>query len=108
MRTRDPFLTTFGIWFDRLAVWFTLSMVSFVLLWGFVWERCLGQGTAYALAQLRAVVTGQAEPFVNVLCALSLAVAIETTSLLSAWLFTRWRRQGQLGVAHVRGSRLEG
>lgn len=108
MRTRDPFLITFGIWADRLMVWFLLCMFSFVVLWWFVWDHCLGQGVIFALTQLRDVITGEAKPVVKVLFALSFAVAIETTSLLSAWLFARWRRHAELRTGYVRGSRLEG
>lgn len=104
--SRDPFLAVFGIWLDRAMVWLTLALVSFLLLWSLVWERCLGGTWLEALNQLRAVVTGQAAPIVTVQAALSLAVAMETTTLLSTWLFARWRRQGQPDAAHLRGSRL--
>lgn len=107
MKTRDPFLSTFGIVLDRLAVWLILVMVAFVLLWSAVCERGLGQTWAEAMRQLYAVLTGHAEPISTMLAALSLAVAVLFVNHVAVWLFTRWRRQAELGAMHVRGSRLE-
>lgn len=107
MSTRDPFLMTFGVWLDRLLVWLTLVSVSFLLLWSLVWQR-LGRPWTEAAQQLLAVLSGRGEPIVNVLCGLSLATAGATATLLAAWLFARWRRQGELREAHVRGSQLDG
>jgi hypothetical protein len=106
MKTRDPFLSTFGIVFDRLAVWLILVIVAFVLLWSGIWERGLSQPWTEAINQLRVVLSGHGEPITNTLAALTLTVSIESASLLAAWMFVRWRRQGELGAMHVRGSRL--
>lgn len=107
MSTRDPFLMTFGIWLDRAAVWLTLTGVSFLLLWALVWQRGLGQPWTEAMRQLQTVLRGQADPIVNILCLLTLATAVAASSLLAAWLFMRWRRQGELHGTHVRGSQLD-
>lgn len=106
MKTRDPFLTTLAILFDRLIVWLILVLIWSVLLWSLIWERWLDQDWSETMCHLVAVATGQAVPVVNVLAVLTLTVAILATSLLASWLFARWRRLGEVQVAHVRGSRL--
>jgi hypothetical protein len=107
MKTRDPFLSTFGIWLDRAAVWLALVCITFGLLWSAIWERYLGQSWAEAVNQLRAVLSGQADRITVVLAVLTLAVSVLTVDHLARWLFARWRRQGELNGAHLRGSRIE-
>lgn len=107
MKTRDPFLTMFAVWFDRLVVWLTLVAVSFAVLWSAICGRALGLPWSEATRQLTDVAAGRAVPIITVLAALTLAVAALGTSVVAAWLFARWRRQGRLQAAHLRGSRLE-
>ncbi|GAB7541667.1 hypothetical protein [Cupriavidus sp. 8B] len=108
MSTRDPFLSSLLIVLDRAIVWLVLTGVHFMVLWSAVWQRGLGLSGSLAVQQLQAVFTGGAERLTVTLFALTLAVAVLATSGLCAWLFARWRRQGALRGAHVRGPKLEG
>jgi hypothetical protein len=108
MSTRDPFLSGLVIVLDRAAAWLMLTGVHFMALWAAVWQRGLQLSWTLAMQQLRAVFTGGAERLTLTLFALTLAVAVLGTSALCAWLFARWRRQGELLGGHLRGPRLEG
>lgn len=108
MSIRDPFLNSIGIVLDRAAVWAALTSANFMVLWAAVWQRGLQLHWSTAIQQLETVATGTATPLTRTLFALTLAVAALVTSALCAWLFARWRRQGKLRGAHVRGPRLEG
>lgn len=108
MTLRDPFLISLSILLDRVAVFLILSVVSFMLLWSAVWERGLGLSWTFAFVQLQGIFSGQVERVIVVLFTLTLAVAVLGSGLLSFWLFARWRRRGELGASHLRGSHLEG
>jgi len=108
MSMRDPFLNSLVIVLDRAIVWLTLTGVHFIVLWAAVWQRGLGLSWVLAMRQLQAVFSGSAERVTLTLFALTLAVAVLGTSGLCAWLFARWRRQGELRGGHVRGPQLEG
>ena len=108
MNIRDPFLNSIGIVLDRIAVWAALTSANFMVLWAAVWQRGLRLHWSVAIQQLEIVITGTATPLTRTLFALTLAVAALVTSGLCVWLFARWRREGELRGAHVRGPRLEG
>ncbi|KGS55642.1 hypothetical protein X961_249 [Burkholderia pseudomallei MSHR5613] len=106
MSARDPFLSSLAIVLDRAIAWLVLTSVCFMVLWAAVWQRGLQLSWALAMQQLQAVLTGRAERLTLTLFALTLAVAVLGTSALCALLFARWRRQGELRGAHVRGPKL--
>jgi len=107
MSIRDPFLNSIGILLDRVAVWTALAGANFMVIWAAVWQRGLGLRWSVAVKQLESVVTGTATPLTQTLFVLTLTVAVLATSGVCVWLFTRWRRQGELRGAHIRGPRLE-
>ena len=107
MSARDPFLNSFITVLDRALVWVALTFATFVVVWEVLWERGLGLPWALGLRELGLVFMGESEPVTRTLFALTLAVAMLSTSWLSTWLFSRWRRQGELSSAHIRGPRME-
>lgn len=107
MSIRDPFLNSICILLDRVAVWTALASTNFMVIWAAVWQRGLGLRWSVAVKQLESVVTGTATPLTQTLFVLTLTVAVLATSGVCVWLFTRWRGQGELQGAHIRGPRLE-
>jgi hypothetical protein len=107
MNLRDPFLNGLRIVLDRAAVWLTLTLVCFMVLWAVVWQRGLQLPWTLAMQQLQDVFVGDAQRLTWVLLWLTLAVAVLSTTALCMLLFTRWRRQGELRAGHMRGPRLE-
>lgn len=106
MNIRDPFLNSIGIALDRVAVWTALTGANFMVIWAAVWQRGLGLHWSVAVKQLESVVTGTATSLTRTLFVLTLTVAVLATSAVCMWLFARWRRQGELRGAHIRGPRL--
>jgi hypothetical protein len=107
MSTRDPFIASILVIIDRAIVWLILNLLMFGGLWAAVWMRGLRLPWLVAVKQLRAILTGQAEPVVATLFALTAAVAVLTVSTLCAGLFLLWRRQGRLRGACLRGAQIQ-
>lgn len=107
MSTHDPLLRHWLNAFDRVLVWLTLSLVSSAVIWTFAWARGLEQPAFNGWRVLFALLTGQTTDRTSLtLLTLSAFGGVLLATLLSAWLFARWRRQGELGLRHLRGSQL--
>lgn len=108
MSTHDPFLRYWLNALDRALVWLTLCLVFSAVVWTMAWARGLGQSALNGWRLLYELLTGQAIDRSSLtLLALSAATGVLLATVMSAWLFARWRRQGELGLRHMRGSRLE-
>lgn len=108
MSTRDPFLRHWLNALDRALVWLTLSFVLSAGIWTVAWERGLGQPALNGWRILYALLTSQATDRVSLtLLALCATAGVLLATILSTWLFLRWKGQGELRLRHLRGSRLE-
>jgi hypothetical protein len=106
MRSRDPFLNQFGILVDRLSAWLILVLISTLLLWSCVWHTAVGYSNHESFALLLKFITVQADRVTVTVGILILSNAVLGSSLISVWLFNRWRRSSELRSEHIRGSRL--
>jgi hypothetical protein len=108
MSTHDPFLRYWLNVLDRALVWLTLSLGCSAVIWSVAWQRGLQQPALNGWRLLYTLLTSQAidRPSLTIL-ALSTGSGLLLATLLSAWLFRRWTRQGELRHHHLRGSRLE-
>lgn len=107
MSIRDPFLNSIGVVLDRATVWTALTGANFMVIWAAVWQLGLGLRWSVAVQQLESLVAGTATSLARTLFVLTLTVAVLATSGVCIWLFARWRRQGELRGAHIRGPKLE-
>ncbi len=108
MNTHDPFLRHWLNAIDRALVWLTLSVGCAALIWSVAWQRGLQLPALNGWRLLYALLTGQAIDRTGLtILALSAGSGLLLATLLSAWLFRRWTRQGELRLHHLRGSRLE-
>jgi hypothetical protein len=100
----DPFVRSIVIILDRVAVLLSLSAVGCALVWDATCQHAFGSNAlAFELA-LR-VLAHRGDPILETLFALTLALAVISTSVLSFGLFALWRRRARLAEQHVRGPR---
>ena len=109
MNARDPFLRHWLNILDRCLIWLVFSIVCTAVIWTAAWTRGLHQPVLNGWRVLYAVVTGDSiERTSLTLLALSAGAGVLLATVLSMWLFHIWKRQGEMRVSHLRGSRLEG
>lgn len=105
---RDPFLNRLFIAFDRLAAWLWLVLIIGALLWSATWQNGFTYSGDEAIRLFLRFATGKADRATSIIGILIFTAATALASLISVWLFNRWRRAGELGKQHLRGTWLEG
>ena len=107
MSTKDPFLNSLIAWLDRLSAWLAASVVITGVLWFLVWQRFLYFSGSDTWRFFISFVTGKADTVSMTIGVLIVCIGIETSTVVSLWLFASWRRKGELSAEHIRGSKLK-